>query len=330
MSTVAPPEDDLKFTMQIRRRIQGIFQVNDTVVFLLNLALQLANSQDDLEDIDALSMKYELSVENAVKLSLAARLLKDTIPESLLDRPGAAPPVPEVPSETSSSTLYVRNIPAHTPEHEIVGVFQNFGTIKEVRMQRDKQTGQFFGYVVLFLFSCSYLFLVLGLEKLRNQFPPFSLLRSNSFRSAFVEYVNSSAAKLAYIQVNQKLWGSNTIHVDFAKERNPGMEGGRREPAPSATSMASALGHEVPPSSSGDDKEGPVSPTLFVAGLPLDIDRGSLYSLFARFGKHIFFSPFSRFLHSLSSPTSLLTSTEGSVLLLLAWLPNPSQDPSSM
>eukprot|EP01127_Copromyxa_protea_P004452 TRINITY_DN14313_c0_g1_i1.p1 TRINITY_DN14313_c0_g1~~TRINITY_DN14313_c0_g1_i1.p1 ORF type:complete len:335 (-),score=94.19 TRINITY_DN14313_c0_g1_i1:62-1066(-) len=219
--------DDLKFNMQTRRRIQGIFQVNDTVVFLLNLALQLANSQENLEDIDSLSVKYELSVENAVKLSLAARLLKDEIPENMLDRPVTSTPPSEAGGDgIASNTLYVRNIPTTTPEHEIVSVFQNFGTIKEVRVQRDKQTGQFYG-------------------------------------SVFVEYVNSSAARLAYIQVNQKLWGSNTVHVDFAKERNAGASTGSKAPET-------------------DDK--PVSPSIFIANLPHDIDRGTLYSLFARFG----------------------------------------------
>lgn len=136
--------------------------MNDSVVFMLNLALQLANSQENLEDIDSLSLRYELSMENAVKLSLAARLLKDTVPDSMVEsmtQPGypstlltSDPSVPSYAAADSgstpvSSTLYVRNIPVTTTEHEIVAVFQNFGPIKEVRMQRDKQTGQFFGYV---------------------------------------------------------------------------------------------------------------------------------------------------------------------------------------
>lgn len=141
---------DLRFAMQTRRRIQGIFQVNDTVVFLLNLALQLANTpNENLDDIDNLSLKYELSVENAVKLSLAAKLLQGIVPEEMLEREDTSAPYAGTSEQTTEGgcTLRVRNLPLTTMEHDIVAVFQSFGTLREVRMQRDKTTGQFFGYV---------------------------------------------------------------------------------------------------------------------------------------------------------------------------------------
>lgn len=146
MDTFGQSDSDIRFAMQTRRRIQGIFKANDTIVFLLNLALQLANSGADLDDTDALSMKYELSVESAVRLSLAAKLLKDIIPESMIDQPSSTdgPGYTESANEPSS-TLFVRNIPPTTPEHEIYSVFQHFGSLRGVRIQKDKNTGQFYG-----------------------------------------------------------------------------------------------------------------------------------------------------------------------------------------
>lgn len=67
--------------------------------------------------------------------------------------------------------------------------------------------------------------------------------------------------------MNQKLWGNNTVYVDFAKEKRSDSGG---QPAQGAGGPTDDL---TPPSS-----------TLFVANLPLDIDRGALYEIFARFG----------------------------------------------
>eukprot|EP01126_Amoeba_proteus_P046168 TRINITY_DN5202_c0_g1_i1.p1 TRINITY_DN5202_c0_g1~~TRINITY_DN5202_c0_g1_i1.p1 ORF type:complete len:162 (-),score=31.45 TRINITY_DN5202_c0_g1_i1:27-512(-) len=60
--------------------------------------------------------------------------------------------------------------------------------------------------------------------------------------------------------MNQKMWGNNTIHTDFAKER-PG------------TKPPTVQEESVPPSQ-----------TLFVANLPNEADRTMLYSIFSRFG----------------------------------------------
>jgi RNA recognition motif-containing protein len=82
----------------------------------------------------------------------------------------------------SMTTLYVRNLPSSAKEEEILSVFQNFGTIREARFQKSKETQEFFG-------------------------------------SVFIEYIHASAARLAQIQLNEKSWGDRTVHIDFAKER---------------------------------------------------------------------------------------------------------------
>lgn len=118
-------------------------------MFILNLALQLSQQPyESITDIEVLCAKYDLSVEDATKLSLAARLLKDQIPLQMLDLPtSVALPAEPNPEETTSSTLFIRNIPVNTTEAEVYGVFSHFGEIKDIRMQRDKQTGSFTGFV---------------------------------------------------------------------------------------------------------------------------------------------------------------------------------------
>jgi len=82
----------------------------------------------------------------------------------------------------SLTTLYVRNLPVSSKEEEILSVFQNFGTIREARFQKNKETQEFLG-------------------------------------SVFVEYIHASAARLAHVQLNEKQWGDRIVHIDFAKER---------------------------------------------------------------------------------------------------------------
>eukprot|EP01126_Amoeba_proteus_P057222 TRINITY_DN726_c0_g2_i1.p1 TRINITY_DN726_c0_g2~~TRINITY_DN726_c0_g2_i1.p1 ORF type:complete len:279 (-),score=46.91 TRINITY_DN726_c0_g2_i1:171-1007(-) len=204
---------DYHINAETQKKLQSIFQFTDSSSFLLRLCIQLGNTPSCTPD--ELAVKYELSVENAIKLSLAARLLHGSIPETWLEK--------SVPEEQSQTTLYVRNLPSTTTEHEIIGVFQSFGSIREVRMQRDKETGQFYG-------------------------------------AAFIAFVNPAAAKLANLTMNQKMWGNNTIHTDFAKERP-------------RTKPPTTQEESVPPSQ-----------TLFVANLPNEADRTMLYSIFSRFG----------------------------------------------
>lgn len=95
----------------------------------------------------------------------------------------------------------------------------------------------------------------------------------------FVEYLNPAAAKLAVLQINQKMWGNNVVHVDFAKERKdaPARDQVKQEEEPISPGITL-------PGGSSNEAQKLASATLFVGGLPLDIDRGSLYALFARFG----------------------------------------------
>eukprot|EP01126_Amoeba_proteus_P059065 TRINITY_DN768_c0_g1_i1.p1 TRINITY_DN768_c0_g1~~TRINITY_DN768_c0_g1_i1.p1 ORF type:complete len:376 (-),score=71.77 TRINITY_DN768_c0_g1_i1:258-1271(-) len=82
----------------------------------------------------------------------------------------------------SENTLYVRNLPATLSTEEIKTTFSKYGPIEEVRLQTNKETGQFFG-------------------------------------SAFVEYIHASAARLARLQMDNKPFQDKTIHIEFAKEK---------------------------------------------------------------------------------------------------------------
>lgn len=107
--------------------------------------------------------------------------------------------------------------------------------------------------------------------------------------SAFVEYVNPSAAKLAMDQVNEKLWGSSTIHIDWANDRKNATSAA----APPAYTQA-----EMPTVGAMAPSNEPVSPTLFVGNLPTDLDRAGIYSLFARFGEPTIISDLTHRCHS--------------------------------
>jgi RNA recognition motif-containing protein len=128
----------------------------------------------------------------------------------------------------SQTTLYVRNLPSSAKEEEILSVFQNFGTIKEARFQKSKETQEFFG-------------------------------------SVFIEYVHASAARLAHIQLNEKLWGERTVHIDFAKERG----------------QQQKLGEDGLPKSETNQLP---SNSLYVSNLPSDVDKNVLLQIFSRFG----------------------------------------------
>jgi len=141
----------------------------------------------------------------------------------------------------SQTTLYVRNLPVTAREDEIMAVFQNFGTVKEARFQKGKDTGEFFGTV-------------------------------------FIEYVHASAAKLAHIQMNEKLWGDRTVHIDYANER--AAKPGEPEPTP----------HLAPHT----QQQNPPSNSIYVSNLPLDFDKNLLLALFSRFGTILDARPFKK------------------------------------
>jgi len=122
----------------------------------------------------------------------------------------------------SSTTLYVRNLPTNASETDILSVFQNFGNIREARFQKRKGTQEFLGTV-------------------------------------FIEFVHSSAAKLAQLQLNERTWRERIVYIDFAKERN-----GQKEESTNETAS---------PSNS-----------LYVSNLPQECDKSTLTQIFVRFG----------------------------------------------
>jgi RNA recognition motif-containing protein len=142
----------------------------------LNFALSLTGTTHAVE---SLQTHCELSVEEAETLAIALHLLsKVNFTESMINKPRR-----EIQGSQSTTTLYIRNLPLNVTMDELQVAFENYGIVKEIRTQKEKLTGEFFG-------------------------------------SVFVEYVHSSAATLAHVQMDGKLWGINTLHVSFAKEKS--------------------------------------------------------------------------------------------------------------
>jgi len=82
----------------------------------------------------------------------------------------------------SESTLYARNFPTSVTEPEVFAKFSEFGAIKEIRMQKDKESQEFSG-------------------------------------SLFVEYTEAGSAVAARHEMDKRPWGDKIIYVDHAKER---------------------------------------------------------------------------------------------------------------
>jgi len=131
----------------------------------------------------------------------------------------------------SQTTLFVRNLPNTITEQEVLSVFQQYGVVKEARFQKNKETQQFSG-------------------------------------SVFLEYVHSSAARLAQVQLNEKLWGERLIHIDFAKERL-----GSKDGAPTQVGGVGVVDQTRTPSN-----------VLYVSSLAPECDKNHLVQLFSRFG----------------------------------------------
>jgi hypothetical protein len=131
----------------------------------------------------------------------------------------------------SQTTLFVRNLPNTITEQEVLSVFQQYGVVKEARFQKNKETQQFSG-------------------------------------SVFLEYIHSSAARLAQVQLNEKLWGERLIHIDFAKERLGAKDGPQTQ--------VGGVGVV--------DQSRTPSNVLYVSSLPPECDKNHLTQLFGRFG----------------------------------------------
>jgi RNA recognition motif-containing protein len=162
--------------------------------------------------VESLQTHCELTHDHAETLAVALQLLDKTqFPENVITKPKNSG------GPQSATTLYIRNLPLTVTHEELQAAFENYGNVKEIRMQKEKSNGEFFG-------------------------------------SVFVEYIHASAAKLAQVQMDGKLWGINTVHVSFAKEK---------QAAPDTTGSVNCI---------------------FVGGFEPETDLESIKQLFTRFG----------------------------------------------
>jgi len=192
----------------------------------LNFALSL--SGPTTHAIEQLQTHCELSLGDAETLAIALHLLsKVNYADSMITRPKKEGPN----TVQSQNTLYIRNLPLNVTQDELQVAFENYGAVKEIRMQKEKNNGDFFGTV-------------------------------------FVEYVHSSAAKLAQVQMDGKLWGINTVHVSFAKEK-----------------VSTSAGSTVSPNPTGPIPSSPQGNSLFVANLSPETDVPAVKQIFLRFGE---------------------------------------------
>eukprot|EP01126_Amoeba_proteus_P027097 TRINITY_DN2686_c0_g1_i1.p1 TRINITY_DN2686_c0_g1~~TRINITY_DN2686_c0_g1_i1.p1 ORF type:complete len:266 (+),score=69.70 TRINITY_DN2686_c0_g1_i1:981-1778(+) len=110
----------------------------------------------------------------------------------------------------SENTLYVRNFPTTVTTDEIKAAFSKFGPIEDLRLQTNKETGQFFG-------------------------------------SVFIEYIHPSAARLARLQMDKKPFQEKILYIEFAKEKKfPKSNKVRSSPTPSPSLYISGLKSDDP------------------------------------------------------------------------------------
>jgi len=221
--------------------------------------------------VESLQTHCELSVEDAETLAVALHLLsKVNFTESMINKPRRD----VAQGSQSTTTLYIRNLPLNVTMDELQVAFENYGIVKEIRTQKEKITGEFFG-------------------------------------SVFVEYVHASAATLAHVQMDGKLWGINTLHVSFAKEKS---QTGASQPSEMPLQNLNAHAQYQPPliphvpssvglgalgglGLGGLGGLGPIgggvgvgggnanSASIFISGLAPETDVSEVKSLFHRFGE---------------------------------------------
>jgi RNA recognition motif-containing protein len=219
---------ELRLTDNTQQAISENLSLSPEALAKLNYALSLSGATHAVE---TLQTHCELSTEDAETLAVALHLLsKVQFTDTMINKPRQNTTGPQ-----SANTLYIRNLPLNISPEELQQAFDHYGTVKEIRTQKEKTTGEFFG-------------------------------------SVFVEYVHASAAKLAQVSMDGKLWGINTVYVSFAKEKTP--NGGN-----SATGEGA-----VPSATPSAASSGATSPSIFVAGLSPDTDAPALKQIFARFG----------------------------------------------
>jgi RNA recognition motif-containing protein len=261
---------ELRLTDNTQIAISDNFPLTPEALAKLNFALSLTGTTHAVE---SLQTHCELSVEDAETLAVALHLLsKVNFTESMINKPRRD----VAQGSQSTTTLYIRNLPLNVTMDELQVAFENYGIVKEIRTQKEKLTGEFFG-------------------------------------SVFVEYVHASAATLAHVQMDGKLWGINTLHVSFAKEKTQTLGGGSSQPAEMPLQNLSAHAQYQPPliphvpsiSSVGlggglglgglgglGSIGGAVggggnanSASIFISGLAPETDVSEVKSLFHRFGE---------------------------------------------
>jgi RNA recognition motif-containing protein len=200
---------ELRLTDNTQQALLDNFLLSPEELAKINFAMSLLGSTHSVE---SLQTHCELTHEQAETLAVALQLLDKTLfPENVITKPK------QTGGPQSTTTLYIRNLPLTVTQEELLAAFENYGNVKEIRMQKEKSNGEFFG-------------------------------------SVFVEYIHASAAKLAQVQMDGKLWGINTVHVSFAKEK-----------------QAAA------------DATGSVN-SIFVGGFDTETDLEAIKQLFTRFG----------------------------------------------
>lgn len=79
------------------------------------------------------------------------------------------------PVTLSTTTLYIRNLPLNVTMEELQVAFETYGVVKGIRIQKEKTTGEFFGYNFLFLILILILFLFFSSFHLSSLLNIFSL-----------------------------------------------------------------------------------------------------------------------------------------------------------
>jgi len=200
---------ELRFTDNTQQAIAEHFRLSPEALAKVNFALTLAGTTHPVE---SLQTHCELSSDDAESLAIALHLLsKVNYSDPMINKPKITGV-----ENLSKDTLYIRNLPLTITQEELSAAFDAFGSVKEIRTQKDKATGEFSGCV-------------------------------------FVEYVDPNAAKLAQIQLDGHVLGINKVHVSYAFEKNPLKlpEGSASYPTsavpsnPSATVFVAGIGPET-------------------------------------------------------------------------------------
>jgi hypothetical protein len=137
---------ELRLTDNTQQNIAEKFQLTPESLAKLNFALSLSGTSHAVE---SLQTHCELSLEDAESLAVALHLLsKVNYTDSMLNKPKTVTSTENL----SKNTLYIRNLPLTVTQEELSTAFDSYGAIREIRIQKDKITGEFSGYINQFSF----------------------------------------------------------------------------------------------------------------------------------------------------------------------------------